>query len=158
LPPDNSNRSMSFIPGVVRDGPPLLRNFGDVLADTEAEYRRGDAARATFVGANPRNNLRLEGTYCAVERRVDTAVVASDGDELLRDTAWEAVRDDADWGIVFEWRRTSEILATSEATVTWEIEGWAEPGVYRLRYFGDAKSIGGGVTAIAGISGQFRVA
>jgi len=137
---------MSFIPGVVVDHAGLFRKFGDVLSDVEAEYRPGETAKATFVGANPRNNLRLEGTYAAVERRVG-------GDE----GAWETVRDDADWTLVFEWRRTSEILGTSEVVVLWEVDADAEPGEYRLRYFGDSKALGGGITAFEGASGAFTV-
>lgn len=134
---------MSFIPGVIRDGS-LFRGFGDVLQDVQAEYSRGDVAKATFVAANPRNNLRLERTYAAVERRKE-------------DGSWEHVRDDSDWNLVFTWRRTSEALGTSEAGVAWEIEDWAEKGVYRLRYFGDAKSLAGKITGFEGISSEFGV-
>jgi neutral ceramidase len=140
---------MSFIPGVVRDGVPFFHKFGDVLADAESEYQLGSTAKATFVAANPRNNLHLEGTYAAVERRVD---LGQDGDGT-----WKVVRDDTDWSLTFSWRRTSEILGTSEAEITWEIEDDAEPGVYRLRYFGDARALGGSVTEFEGACSAFRV-
>jgi neutral ceramidase len=143
FPPDNSNRSLSFITGVVRDGAPIFKRFGDVLEDVREVYSRRARVTARFVGANPRNNLRLEGTYAAVEK--------------LGNGGWEMVRDDADWSLVFEWARTSEVLATSEVTITWETEEDAEEGVYRLRYFGDAKEIGGGITAFEGTSGTFRL-
>lgn len=153
FPPDNSNRSLSFISPVIRDGSPFGRSFGDVLVDVDRLYRRRHSpkVRAVFAGANPRNCLRLGRTYAAVER-LESAL--EDGSGPGR---WVTVRDDADWGLVFAWRRTSEVLATSEAEVVWEVEDWAEPGVYQLRYFGDAKSITGTITPFEGVSGIFTL-
>ncbi|TDZ53895.1 Neutral ceramidase 3 [Colletotrichum trifolii] len=145
-PPDNSNRSLSFITGVVRDGTPVFRSFGDVKKDVEENYSVGDIVRATFVGANPRNNLRLEKTYAAVERLViDTGGIKK----------WDVVRDDQDWGVIFHWKRTSDLLATSEVEIVWETERDAEPGTYRFRYYGDSKALGGKITGFEGASGQF---
>ncbi|CAM1500921.1 Fc.00g100830.m01.CDS01 [Cosmosporella sp. VM-42] len=144
LPPDNSNRSLSFIPGVVFDGTPWFRKFGDVKSDVDGLTKnKGETATATFVGANPRSNLRLESTYAAVEFRSGPQ--------------WKTVRDDSDWTLIFGWRRTSEILGTSEVEIAWEIEDWAQPGLYRLRYYGDAKSVGGQITAFDGMSSAFLV-
>jgi neutral ceramidase len=146
FPPDNANRSLSFVPGVVMDNPPLFKAFGDLVEDVPKGKvcRRGDKVSVKFVGANPRNNLRLEGTFAAVERL---------GERL----AWTRVRDDCDWGLVYNWRRTSEILGTSEVEIVWEVEDWAEPGVYRIRYYGDAKSLGGDVKPIEGTSSVFTL-
>jgi neutral ceramidase len=151
-PPDNSNRSLSFIPSVIRDAPPLFKDFGDVAKDVETSrpYHKGEVVSATFIGANPRNNLRLEGSYAVVEMLVSPT--ESESEE------WEVVRDDSDWHLVFRWRRISELLATSEVTIEWEtVDPWAEPGIYRFRYFGDAKGLGGGITAFEGVSGQFEL-
>ncbi|KAL5614738.1 uncharacterized protein BROUX77_000575 [Berkeleyomyces rouxiae] len=153
LPPDTRNLSMHFVAGVVFDSHPLFSAFGDVLADVaapagrgrgRAAYHAGDTVQATFVGANPRNNLRLEGTFAAVERRVGPAV-------------WEAVRDDSDWGLVYHWKRTSSIRGISEVTLQWHVEDDVEPGRYRLRYFGDAKALSGTITAFSGSSSEFNV-
>jgi neutral ceramidase len=138
---------------VVRDGSTLFHKFGEVLTDVEPSYLPGDTASAIFVGANPRNDLRLERTYAAVERKLENG----EGDGEGGGGDWEVVRDDSDWGLIFTWRRTSEMLGTSEATVTWEIEDWTAPGVYRLRYFGDWKALGGSITAFEGSSKEFRV-
>ncbi|KAI1500768.1 Neutral/alkaline nonlysosomal ceramidase [Biscogniauxia marginata] len=166
-PPDNSNRSLSFIPAVVRDAPPLFKSFGDVVQDVEKVYRRGEAVTAKFIGANPRTNLRLEGSYAIVEKLITSNSRGANGpeaDELVKGRKqgdapqeWQVVRDDQDWHLVFRWRRTSELLALSEAEVTWEIEPWAEPGRYRLRYFGDAKSLAGEIKPIEGTSGEFEL-
>ncbi|ROV98109.1 hypothetical protein VPNG_08605 [Cytospora leucostoma] len=152
FPPDNRNRSLSFITGVVRDGTPLGKNFGDVKQDVRQFYRIGNHVKAVFLGANPRNNLRLEGTYAAVER----LTIGRGGEER-----WETVRDDKDWSLLFEWRRTSDVLATSEAEITWETDreddGEVERGVYRLKYFGDWKSLGGTITPFEGTTAAFTL-
>ncbi|KAH8671258.1 Neutral/alkaline nonlysosomal ceramidase [Xylariales sp. PMI_506] len=161
-PPDNSNRSLSFIPGVVHDLPPLFKSFGDVLTDVPHVITRGSPASVVFVGANPRNNLRLEQSYAVVEKLVvplnDTSKIDQ---ELVRDGVdkknWKVYRDDKDWHLVFRWRRTSEILATSEVAITWEIEDWAENGIYRIKYFGDSKGLSGTITGFEGVSGEFEV-
>ncbi|KAH6690604.1 neutral/alkaline non-lysosomal ceramidase [Plectosphaerella plurivora] len=148
FPPDNSNRSLNFIPGVVWDGAPLFRKFGDVQKDAGAIYLQGETVKATFVGANPRNNLRLERTYASVEK-----MVLHDGVEN-----WETIRDDSDWDLIFSWKRTNEILGHSEVEITWETEGdTTGPGVYRLHYYGDSKSVTGQITEFDGVSGTFEV-
>lgn len=145
-PPDNSQRSFSFIAGVVYDRTGRGREFGDVSVDVPKHaFKRGEAAEASFVAANPRNNLRLEQTFAAVEHRLP-------GEE-----DWRMVRDDSDWGLLFRWKRTSAIWGTSEVTITWEIEDWSPPGEYRLRYYGDAKSMSGKITAFEGISKVFMI-
>ncbi|KAI0402537.1 Neutral/alkaline nonlysosomal ceramidase [Xylaria palmicola] len=175
-PPNNSNRSLSFIPAVIRDAPPLFRGFGDVARDvvgpSQRPYRRGEAVSAAFVGANPRNNLRLGGSYAVVEKlegggtsggmapTADTTIAESTmgGDGASGEAQWRVVRDDSDWHLVFRWRRVSEILGTSEVNVTWETaDPWAEAGTYRFRYFGDAKSLGGTITAFEGVSSAFEL-
>lgn len=144
LPPDNTNVSLSFISPVVRDGTPLFKAFGDVLSDMERVYRRGDVVSARFVGANPRNDLRLGQTYAAVEK-------------LDVRGEWTRVCDDGDWSLVFHWRRISDVLATSEVTIEWETGEEDEKGLYRLRYYGDAKSLGGKIDPFAGTSAVFTL-
>lgn len=146
LPPDNVNKSLSFITGVVFDGTPMFKHFGDVKEDVKPSYSIGSLVSATFVGANPRNSLRLEQTYAAVEK-----LDAEHG-------KWSRVRDDGDWSLIFNWKRTSEIIGTSEVTIVWETEDWVEPGQYRVKYYGDWKAVGGAITSFEGISGEFRVA
>ncbi|KAK2589897.1 hypothetical protein QQS21_012424 [Conoideocrella luteorostrata] len=145
-PPDNSGRSISFIIGVLYDRTPLFRTFGDAVTDVgKSQYARGETVSATFVGANPRNNLRLEQTYAAVEYRQSSK------------SEWRQVRDDSDWALIFHWRRTSKLLGTSEVDIKWEIEDWAPRGEYRLRYYGDSKSIQGKLTTVEGVSSTFSV-
>lgn len=144
-PPIYINESLSFITGVAFDRAPFFKSFGDVISDVEPAYKAGETVKVTFVGANPRNDLRLESTYAAVE--------------FLNSSAqWETVRDDADWTLVFRWRRTSSVLATSEVDVEWEIEEGCESGRYRVRYFGASKTpVSGEIVQFEGVSGGFEV-
>ncbi|KAJ9151139.1 Neutral alkaline nonlysosomal ceramidase [Pleurostoma richardsiae] len=144
-PPDNRNSSLSFITGVVQDNAPIGSSFGACTTQPAASYARGAVVNATFTGANPRNNLRLEGTFAAVEQ------LGSDG------STWTQVRSDEDWFLVYTWERTNWLLGYSEVTVSWETESYADPGTYRIRYYGDYKPLIGSVTAFEGASDSFTL-
>ncbi|KAL2423254.1 Neutral ceramidase 3 [Exophiala dermatitidis] len=146
-PPININSSWSFITPVVVDHAGFLRRFGDTLSspDPSKPFTPGTTVRAEFVGANPRNNFRLEGTFAAVEKYDSSG-------------SWVQVRDDRDWFLVYKWKRTSSALGTSEVSIEWQIEPGTEPGMYRLKYYGDAKSLTGTITPFEGTSGVFNVA
>ncbi|KAI0601942.1 ceramidase family protein, partial [Biscogniauxia sp. FL1348] len=145
-PPDNRDNSLDFITGVVQDNAPIGKSFGDCTVQPAATYAPGAVINATFVGANPRNNLRLEGTFGAIEK------LASDG------TTWTQVRDDSDWSLVYTWTRTNTVLGYSEVVISWESELDAEPGTYRTRYYGDSKALlGGAITAFEGVSNNFTI-
>jgi len=177
-PPIQINDSWSFIRPVIVDTSPLFKSFGDVKTDVHAIYRPGDTVSATFVGANPRNDYRLGGTFAAVEQ-FDFST-----------KSWRQVRDDSDWSLVYEWKRTSTVVGTSEVTISWETKwetgDWAQgagndgggvggetderekhgdllarsqklAGLYRLRCYGDAKAFSGAITPFEGVSGEFRI-
>ncbi len=95
--------------------------------------------------ANPRNNLRLEGTFAAVEQ------LNSDG------KTWTQVRSDADWSLVYTWTRTNTVFGYSTVVVSWETEATATPGTYRIKYYGDAKPLIGSITAFTGTSNPFQL-
>lgn len=168
-PPIQINSSYSFIQGVVFDRPGFFKSFGDVVKDvnppTKHVYRAGDRVSATFIAANPRNNLRLEGTFARVERMSSNTIVDDQGeeqdDELKQreyaEADWEPCLSDADWPLSFHWRRINKITATSEADITWDIEESTPAGTYRFVYFGDSKQIGGKIEAFTGRSGIFEI-
>lgn len=147
-PPINVNTSLSFINPVVVDNAGLLRKFGMTLdsPDPAKQFTSGMTVTARFVGANPRNNFRLEGTFAAVEH------FDSDSGQ------WVQVRSDKDWFLVYRWKRISTVLGTSEVTIEWEIEPHTDSGMYRFKYYGDAKSLGGTITPFEGTSGVFNIA
>ncbi|KYK54940.1 neutral ceramidase precursor [Drechmeria coniospora] len=142
LPPDNRKKSVSFIPGVVVDGHPPGSDFGNTVRQPDAWYLLGDVVKVTFQAANPRNNLRLEDTFVAIEQQSS-------------DDTWTRVSDDNDWFLVYTWRRTNWFLGYSEVDVTWETAGRAKPGTYRVRYYGDAKPLIGNISPFQGTSNSF---
>lgn len=148
-PPDNRDDALSFIPPVVLDNPPAGRAFGQCTEQPKSASV-GSVVSATFVGANPRNDLRLEGTFAAVEKKGD-------------DGAWRQLRSDADWFLTYTWKRKNPLTGTSEVVVEWDSAedgeggGVVEEGEYRFRYYGDSKNLIGGVRAFAGASDAFTL-
>jgi len=134
---------LDFISPVVMDSPPFGSSFGQVVTQPNTAYKIGDVVNATFVGANPRNNLRLEGTFTAVE-------------QLVNDQ-WTQVRNDWDWYLSLTWYRENTVLGTSNVVLSWETESYAQAGTYRLHYYGDAKSILGSISSFEGTSNSFTL-
>ncbi|KAI0392288.1 Neutral/alkaline nonlysosomal ceramidase [Xylariaceae sp. FL0594] len=149
-PPDNRKKSLSFITGVVQDNAPIGKKFGDVLAQPSAQYARGAVVNATFQAANPRNNLRQEATFASIEKL--------SGGDSSSSSSWSQVRDDSDWDLVYTWKRTNEALGYSEVTISWETAWSAQPGTYRIVYYGDSKApFTGAITPFSGTSNSFVV-
>ncbi|KAJ7886830.1 Neutral/alkaline nonlysosomal ceramidase [Mycena olivaceomarginata] len=130
-PEEQISKAISMQTDVKFDAAPFRKQFGQALEDVRSEpYRAGETVLARFVGANPRNNLRLEGTFLASDSHPST---------------------------VYRWERESTILGTSSVRISWTIESDTPAGTYRLRYFGDSKSVGGKISAFVGTSGNFTV-
>ncbi|KAF9461830.1 Neutral/alkaline nonlysosomal ceramidase [Collybia nuda] len=143
--PEQTSKAISLQTGVVFDAPPFGKRFGAVLTDVKTTpYHAGDIVSATFVGANPRNNLRLEGTFLTVDQLVSGQ--------------WKAVRSDSHPSTTYQWLRTNTVLATSSVTISWTIESGTPAGTYRLSYFGDSKPLIGSISSFSGTSGSFTVA
>jgi neutral ceramidase len=116
-----------------------------VLTDALPTYALGAAVKVVFQAANPRNDLKLEATYAAVEKEG-------------ADASWTQMRDDEDWELLFEWKRTSKVLGHSEVTVTWDTSFTAEEGTYRIKYYGDSKrAVTGKITPFEGVSRVFKL-
>ncbi|KAK5995160.1 Neutral ceramidase [Cladobotryum mycophilum] len=145
LPPDNRSKMLSFITGVVQDSVPSGKNFGSVITQPKDSYGIGNIVNVTFQAANPRNNLRQEQTFVAIEQQGSAP------------NQWTRVRDDADWFLVYTWRRTNFVLGYSEVDVTWETYGNAKPGTYRVKYYGDSKPLIGKVQSFEGTSNPFTL-
>ncbi|KAA8576191.1 hypothetical protein MFRU_009g01240 [Monilinia fructicola] len=141
-PPNNVNASLSFITGVVYDS----GSFGSVSVQPNSAYEIGAVVNTTFVGANPRNNLRLEGTYAAIE-------------QLGTNGNWTTVRDDKDWFLVYTWTRINGLTGTSSVVVSWETGAGdgTKAGTYRVRYNGDSKSVLGAISSFTAVSNSFTL-
>jgi neutral ceramidase len=143
LPPNNAKSSLSFIEGVAWDSPWIGYSFGSVLSQPSASYKIGAVINATFVAADPRNNLRLEDTYAAVQQLVSGA--------------WKTVRDDSDWFLVLTWTRDNSLTGSSHVVISWETESYATAGTYRIVYNGDSRNLFGTITSFTGYSGNFTL-
>ncbi|KAE9406821.1 Neutral/alkaline nonlysosomal ceramidase, partial [Gymnopus androsaceus JB14] len=144
-PAEQTSMAISLQTPVVFDAAPIFTSFGDVQTDvsTAVPYAAGQTVFATFVGANPRNDLRLEGTFLSVDQLVDGA--------------WVMYRSDSHPSTTYSWVQTSTILGTSQVNLTWTIEDGTPSGTYRFVYFGDFKPLIGDITAFTGQSSSFTV-
>jgi neutral ceramidase len=143
-PPDNRNNSLDLISPVVFDSAGIGHSFGDCTTQPSSSYARGAVVNATFVGADPRNNLRLEGTFAAIEQQ------QSDG-------TWKQVRSDNDWDLVYTWTRTNTVLGTSSVVISWETSSNDAAGTYRTRYYGDSRNVLQQISAFSGVSNSYTL-
>ncbi|KAF5353132.1 hypothetical protein D9758_008800 [Tetrapyrgos nigripes] len=144
-PAEQTSKAISLQTPVVFDAAPIGKRFGDVLVDVNRDaYHAGDTVIAQFVGANPRNNLRLEGTFLNVDHFVSGV--------------WTPVKSDSHPSTIYRWERTSTITGTSTVNISWTIESGTPSGTYRLRYFGDSKPLIGSISPFTGTSSNFTVA
>jgi len=145
IPADLTSKQLTLQTGVVFDDKPLWREFGEVLTDVDNTYAVGATVRAEFQGANPRNNLRLQGTFMTVERQ--------DGSD------WTVVATDSNWETKFHWKSTNKpVASTSKVTLEWTVPSAAKAGIYKLCYLGDWKSgWDGKITEFKGCSSTLSV-
>ncbi|KEP52903.1 neutral/alkaline nonlysosomal ceramidase [Rhizoctonia solani 123E] len=145
IPEDLTKKAISLQTGVVFDAAPIGKNFGSVLTDvtTSSAYKRGQKVTATFQAANPRNNLRLGGTFLTIDR--------------LTGSAWTTYRTDSHPSTKFRWTRTNLVLGHSTVEVEWTIESNAPDGTYRITYYGDSKPLIGSISTFTGRSSNFTV-
>ncbi|XP_057361854.1 neutral ceramidase isoform X2 [Manis pentadactyla] len=122
-PPFFKQLMLPLIPNAV-DRAPTGKTFGDVLQPLKPTYGKGEVAEVTFVGANPKNSAenKTHQTFLTVEKYEATS------------TTWQIVHNDASWETRFYWHKGS--LGHSNATIQWHIPDTAQPGLYRIRYFG----------------------
>ncbi|XP_051472982.1 putative neutral ceramidase C isoform X2 [Apus apus] len=123
-PPIFNIGNLTLVPPLVADRAPPSKAFGDVLREVRRQYRVGEVAEVTFVGANPRNSAEngTEHNFLTVERRTSTS------------EDWQVVQNDASWDTRFYWSKG--IFGQSKVTIEWHIPQDTELGVYRIRYFG----------------------
>lgn len=141
-PPDLSDEQVTFQTGVVYDGLPIARDFGDLKTDVNALYQKGETVTASFWSGHPRNDLRTGGSFLEVQYK--------QGDE------WISVAYDWDWETKYRWKRRSVIAGTSESIIEWTIPDDAQSGIYRIKHNGAYKSITG-IYQYEGYSSEFIV-
>ncbi|NXM73050.1 ASAH2 ceramidase, partial [Serilophus lunatus] len=126
-PPLFNIGNLTLLPSLSAERAPANKTFGDVLREVRQQYRVGEVAEVTFVGANPRNSAEnaTEHNFLMVERYSNTS------------GTWHGVQNDASWDTRFYWTKGS--LGRSNVTIEWHIPQGTEPGTYRVRYFGHYK-------------------
>jgi neutral ceramidase len=115
--------------------------FGQVVIEAAAAYSRGAVASAVFLGGQPRNDMKLMGSFLDVERETASGFVAVCGD----DAPTTRVR----------WRRSPR--AETYVTVEWHIPAGTAPGRYRLVQSGHYQDSTGAVRPYRGQSRVFEV-
>ncbi|KAL9371596.1 hypothetical protein Peur_036736 [Populus x canadensis] len=145
-PPDLLDKQISLLTPVVMDATPPGVHFGDCSSDVplNSTFKRGDTVKVVFWSACPRNDLMTEGTFSLVEI-------------LQGKDNWFPAYDDDDFCLRFKWSRPSKLSTRSHATMEWRIPQSANPGVYRIRHFGAAKSLLGSIRHFTGSSSAFVV-
>lgn len=140
-PRDIWDETVDLTAKVVLDDKPLNKKFGDVIAQPDASYARGDVVTVQYWGAHPNNDYRTQGTYLVVEKMVGGSAVA--------------VARDWDPETTYRWKRDG--VSCSKITVTWDTAG-AAPGTYRIRHMGNWKSgWTGKIYPYEGVSNTFTV-
>nr|XP_048294788.1 neutral ceramidase [Myodes glareolus]XP_048294789.1 neutral ceramidase [Myodes glareolus] len=147
-PPFFENLIATLIPNIP-DRTPIGRQFGEVLEAAKPEYRVGEVVEVTFVGANPKNSAenQTHETFLTVEKYEDSIA------------DWQIMYNDASWETRLYWHKG--LLGLSNATIEWYIPETAQPGIYRIRYFGHNRKQEflrpAVILAFEGISSPFEV-
>ncbi len=113
-------------PGVAFDDKPLWKRFGSVVKDVEQTYHPGDKVEAVFWGGHPKNDLRTQGTFLEIRKKV--------GEQ------WVPILRDNDPSTRYVWSRTGFFRTYSLITAQWDIPDDAEPGEYKVCQYGNWKN------------------
>jgi neutral ceramidase len=129
---------------VLLDAAPPGRSLGTMRRDALTQYERGQHVVVACWAGQPNNDLHTEGTFISVERR--------DGEH------WIEVARDCHAETRFIWRRWPlAFLPSSIASAEWLPPEDAELGTYRIRIFGEGKSLLGSVHPYVGTSKEFTL-
>nr|XP_035979311.1 neutral ceramidase isoform X4 [Halichoerus grypus] len=108
-------------------GPHTLSAYIQLFRGLAKAIATGEVAEVTFVGANPKNSAenQTHQTFLTVEKYEAASAT------------WQIVHNDASWETRFYWHKG--LLGHSNATIQWYIPDTAQPGTYRIRYFGHSQ-------------------
>lgn len=148
-PPDLSKNLFTMKAGVLYDGAPHGKTFGQVLqdVDTSRVYRCAskDQVSAHFVAGNPRNDLFQEQSFLYVDKFNE------------HNQTWTPIATDASWDTKFIWERTNTLFGESRVIITWDLPADCQSGVYRIRHYGAHKSLLQSIGHYSGKSSPFKV-
>ncbi len=142
VPRDLSDKQTTLQTGIINDTQPWpWIPFGNVQTDVDTFYRAGATVNVIFWGAHPKNNLRTQGTYLEVQKKVGNN--------------WIKIYDDHDPCTIYKWER--DFIANSKITISWNIPLDIEEGEYRICHFGDSRDASGKIHPYQGASNTFRI-
>ena len=121
-----ADQQLTFQTGVVLDNTPLFTSFGDVHQQVNSSYQKGQTAFVSFWTGHPKNDLKIQGTYLEVQRKVAGS--------------WQKVADDNDWETFYRWKRIDPVWGSSRAEISWSIPADAPSGEYRIKHYGAYKN------------------
>ncbi|MHC4474360.1 MAG: neutral/alkaline ceramidase [Planctomycetota bacterium] len=128
-------------PGVIMDDKPPSNQFGSLRTNPKEAYNKGETVSVAFWGGHPKNNLRTQGTFLEIQKKV--------GD------AWQTIARDNDPKTRYIWSRN--FIAYSSITIEWDIPQDAEAGEYKIIHHGNWKSISQKISEYRGESATFTV-
>jgi len=144
VPLNITGQQVTYQPGVIFDGKPIFKDFGDVKKKPKNQYSSGDEVEVSFWAGHPKNNLKTGSSFIFIERK-------STG-------GWDPAYNDNDWCTIFEWKRKNFIFGTSHAIARWKIPEDVIPGTYRIRHEGSRKSVwSGNIYPYSGKTNEFQV-
>ena len=144
VPLNITGQQVTYQVGVIFDGKPIFKDFGDVKKKPKNQYSSGDEVEVSFWAGHPKNNLKTGSSFIFIERK------SSGG--------WDPAYNDNDWCTIFEWKRKNFIFGTSHAIARWKIPEDVIPGTYRIRHEGSRKSVwSGNIYPYSGKTNEFQV-
>jgi neutral ceramidase len=143
--PASSDSGLVELPtAVLLDAAPPGLSLGTMRKDALTRYSPGQRVVVSCWAGHPNNDLHTEGTFITIERRQ-----GEDWIEVARDCQPETR---------FIWRRWPlAFLPFSVASAEWHTPENAELGTYRIRIFGEGKSLLGSVRPYTGASKEFTL-
>jgi neutral ceramidase len=133
--PPNSTQRIANPPRLAIDTIRLGKRFGSIVTDANKLYQFGDTVTVSFRSANPRNNLRTNGTFLTVDLFNET------------DGTWQTKYVDNDWCTRYYWTGGLSLegfyWGSSFANITWTIPEDSPRGLYRVCHYGTRLTIFG---------------
>jgi neutral ceramidase len=142
------------------DEPPADGAFGDVTMQPEASYAPGGSVSVSFWTGHPDNVLRPGAPYFEAQRLIDSD--------------WSTVATEADWSTQAKWTQASRVIPPYDpldpfaappppineaftVSIVWQIPDDAEPGTYRVIFYGSEKEAGSEARAFTAETPSFEI-
>jgi neutral ceramidase len=142
------------------DEPPNNGAFGEVTTPPKTSYASGDSMSVSFWTGHPDNALRLGAPYFEIQRLIDSD--------------WSTVATEGDWSTQVRWTQASRVIPPYDpldpfaappppineaftVSIVWQIPDDAEPGTYRVTFYGSEKEAGSEARTFAVETRSFEI-